>query len=39
MALRYTGTTIGTFTLCQPKKEKVNGEYVNVKDTFEEDWP
>lgn len=33
MAIRYNGTTIGTLTLCQARKEKnSNGEYVEVKD-------
>lgn len=33
MALNYTGTTIGTLTLCQPVKERnEKGEYVEVKD-------
>ena len=33
MALQYNGTTIGTLTLCQARKERnENGEYVAVKD-------
>ena len=32
MALRYSGTTIGTFTLCQKREETVDGELVEVKD-------
>jgi len=32
MAIRYSGTTIGTFTLCQKREESVNGEWVEVKD-------
>lgn len=33
MAITYNGTTIGTLTLCQARREKnENGEYVEVKD-------
>ena len=32
MAIRYSGTTIGTFTLCKKVREKVNGEYVDKLD-------
>lgn len=33
MALQYNGTTIGTLTLCQARKEKnFDGKYVEVKD-------
>ena len=33
MAIQYNGTTIGTLTLCQAKKEKnSDGKYVEVKD-------
>ena len=33
MAIRYNGTTIGTLTLCQARREKnSDGEYVEVKD-------
>ena len=33
MAIQYNGTTIGTLTLCQARREKnENGEYVEVKD-------
>lgn len=33
MAIQYNGTTIGTLTLCQAKREKnENGDYVEVKD-------
>lgn len=32
MALNYTGTIIGTLTLCQKREETVNGELVEVKD-------
>lgn len=32
MALNYTGTTIGTLTLCQPVREKQGDQYVEKKD-------
>lgn len=33
MAIQYNGTTIGTLTLCQAKREKnSDGKYVEVKD-------
>lgn len=32
MALTYTGTTIGTLTLCQPVREKQGDQYVEKKD-------
>ena len=32
MAINYSGTTIGTLTLCQKKRDVVNGEVVEVKD-------
>lgn len=33
MAIEYTGITIGTLTLCQPKREKNgDGKYADVKD-------
>ena len=32
MALRYSGVTIGTLTLCQPVREKQGDEYVEKKD-------
>lgn len=32
MALTYTGTTIGTLTLCQPVREKQGDRYVEKKD-------
>ena len=32
MALRYSGVTIGTFTLYQKREEYVNGEWTDVKD-------
>lgn len=33
MAIQYNGTTIGTLTLCQARREiNENGEYVEVKD-------
>ena len=32
MAIRYSGTTIGTFTLCQKREECVDGEWKDAKD-------
>ena len=32
MALRYTGVTIGTLTLCQPVREKQGDQYVEKTD-------
>ena len=32
MALRYSGVTIGTLTLCQPVREKQGDQYVEKKD-------
>lgn len=32
MALRYTGVTIGTLTLCQPVREKQGDKYVEQRD-------
>ena len=33
MAIHYSGTTIGTFTLCQKREEVVDGNFVDVKDS------
>ena len=33
MAIHYSGTTIGTFTLCQKKEETVGGKVVDIKDS------
>ena len=32
MAIHYSGTTIGTFTLCQKREETVDGKLIEVKD-------